>query len=310
PLSHFLATKQFQVRQAVVLVGRIAKALRHAHLQGVLHRDLKPANILINQEGKPIVTDFGLACFYDSSVRSRMTTEGKFVETDGDFVGTPAYVSPEQARGNLQQIGPPADVYSLGVILYEMLTGQLPYIGTPMAIIGQLVAEHIQPPLASSIRADVDPSLDHICAKMLAKRIEDRYSSMAEVEEVLNGYLRGPSAVSGDSTGLTNEMGVMDLESPSSASNTKIAKVDKTQSVSTRIQPGDKTDFADDWAYAYEQLSSGGFEQYRGYVLAIRNCSVIAAAKTQAELRREVEQKSPYDFDNVVILWVDDDDVR
>ena len=230
PLSFFMTAKQFQVRQAVVLVGRIAKSLHHAHLQGVLHRDLKPANILINQEGKPIVTDFGLACFYDNSVRSRMTT-------DGDFMGSPAYMSPEQARGDLRQIGPPTDIYSLGVILYELLTGELPFSGKPMAIIGQLIADDIQAPLVSTIRPEANPSIDRICAKMLAKRIEDRYSTLEEVEKDLGSFVKGAPTSSDESTGLTDEMVTVD----DSSISTRDAKIKGSHADSDRTLKGYKT---------------------------------------------------------------------
>ena len=105
-------------RAAVRLMVAVARAVRHAHAQGIIHRDLKPANILLTAENEPLIADFGLARWLDAS---------QHLTQPGDFLGTPAYMAPEQAAGLIDQIGPPADIWALGVILYELLAGQRPF---------------------------------------------------------------------------------------------------------------------------------------------------------------------------------------
>src|SRR5207244_11468198 len=102
------------------LVEALARAMDYAHLHGIIHRDLKPANVLVNHDGFPKITDFGLAKMLESD--SSQTRSGT-------LMGTPSYMAPEQARGDIHEVGPLADVYALGVILYEMLTGRNPFLG-------------------------------------------------------------------------------------------------------------------------------------------------------------------------------------
>ncbi len=181
PLSEFInPDKSIPERTAVALVRKLARALDHAHKHDVVHRDLKPANIMIDKEKEPVITDFGLACRTDAE-QSRMTQ-------DGTVLGTPAYMPPEQVKGEIDLVGPAADIYSLGVIFYELLTSELPFTGPVTAVIGQiLTAEPVKP---TELKPDVDPQLETICLKAMAKQIDDRYSSMAEFEEALKDYLR------------------------------------------------------------------------------------------------------------------------
>ncbi len=145
-----------------------ASALDYAHRQGVLHRDIKPANVLIGENGRVVLTDFGIA---------RIVSETQFTVT-GTLVGTPAYMSPEQGKG--MQISTPSDIYSLGIILYEMVTGKVPFdADTPLAVIHK----HINEPLPSprTIREDIPRVLEAVIVKALAKEPEDRYQSAAEM---------------------------------------------------------------------------------------------------------------------------------
>ncbi len=165
-------------RTSAVLVHRIALALAEAHRLNVIHRDLKPANVMIDKKREPVVMDFGLA--RQTDVESRMTQSGM-------MLGTPAYMSPEQISGKPDEIGKPADIYSLGVILYELLTGKLPFTGSMAQVVCQILQEEPTPP--SNLRPSVDPGLEAICARMMAKKVSDRFGSMTEVADAIKTYL-------------------------------------------------------------------------------------------------------------------------
>ena len=172
PLSDFInPEKPHRDRNVAYLARRIALALHEAHINGLVHRDVKPANIMIDQRNEPIVMDFGLARDIDDAEDARLTR-------DGAILGSPAYMSPEQIEAKTGQIGPASDIYSLGVILYELLTGQLPFQGSVASIIGQIVSREPEHPC--NIRPDINRRLADICMKAMAKRIEDRFHTMRE----------------------------------------------------------------------------------------------------------------------------------
>ena len=182
PLSNYTRGGSFlRQRHAAMLVRKIALALQDAHDNGVVHRDLKPSNIMIDKKNRPIITDFGLACQIDQQESPRLTQEGA-------IVGSPAYMSPEQVEGHRNLIGPACDIYSLGAILYELLTGQTPFEGSIAFVIGQIVSA--EPSRPSELRPSLDRDLETICLKMLEKTIEDRYASMNEVTQALTEYLQ------------------------------------------------------------------------------------------------------------------------
>jgi serine/threonine protein kinase len=165
----------------VALVHTLALALAEAHRLGVVHRDLKPSNILITPRGEPVVTDFGLALRLDAG-EERLTQAGA-------VMGTPHYMAPEQARGDLQAMGPSCDIYSLGVILYELLTGQVPFSASGvMALLSQVLFQDPVPP--RQLRPEIDGRLEAVCLKALAKRPEHRFASMEELAEALRGHLQ------------------------------------------------------------------------------------------------------------------------
>jgi formylglycine-generating enzyme required for sulfatase activity/serine/threonine protein kinase len=173
-------------RQVAALVGKLALALQEAHAKGVIHRDLKPSNIMIKatrSRREPVIVDFGLA-------RRESVDEARLTRS-GQIMGTPDYMAPEQIRGNPQEIGPACDIYALGVILYELLTGRLPFTGTGLAVIGQILTQEPLPP--ATFRPDLDPRLEAICLTAMARTVSDRFASMAALAASLTEYLRTPA---------------------------------------------------------------------------------------------------------------------
>ena len=188
PLSSYVRPEKGQdIRAAVKMVHKIAVALHDAHQRGVIHRDLKPDNIMIDRRKEPVIMDFGLAR-REGKADTQLTTAGQ-------IMGTPSYMPPEQVAGRVEDMGPGCDIYSLGVILYELLTGRLPFTGGLLAILTQIAVDRPQPP--STHRAEIDAELDAICQKAMEKKISDRYASMAEFAKALNDYANGTARRTG-----------------------------------------------------------------------------------------------------------------
>ena len=177
PLSK--VRKPQPIPTALRTVRRIARAMQVAHDHAVIHRDLKPDNIMIVDGDQPVVMDFGLA--------RRLDSEESLQTADGTVMGTPAYMSPEQAGGKQAEIGPQCDVYSLGVICYELLTGRRPFdADSILALLTKIATGTPAPP--SRLNPEIDAALDEICLRAIARDRDIRYASMREMDEALADY--------------------------------------------------------------------------------------------------------------------------
>lgn len=177
--------------RAAGLAAGVARGMAEAHRHGIVHRDLKPGNILLDGRGEPVVTDFGLALRAqppraEGDTGATLHHDPRLTQS-GMLVGTPAYMAPEQARGALDRIGPASDVYALGAILFELLTGRLPFPSVPL---GEMVRqlEQTPAPLPSALRRGIGPGLDAICRRALAKLPAERFASMDAFAQALAPY--------------------------------------------------------------------------------------------------------------------------
>jgi len=177
-LARKLDGKPQPPHEAARLVEQLARAVAYAHERGVVHRDLKPGNVLLTEGGEPKIADFGLA---------KMTDAGDNVTLSGTVMGTPAYMAPEQARGDTKQVGPAADHYTLGVILFELLTGRVPFTAeTTAALLRKVESE--EPPSLRVLCPGLSRDLEAICLMCLDKNAADRYPSAAALAEDLSNY--------------------------------------------------------------------------------------------------------------------------
>ena len=183
PLDQQLKNKTLSEHDAATLMHTLCVALQYAHDQGILHRDLKPANVLMTRDGRPKVTDFGLARKVQDDVEESSKTKV------GTIMGTPSYMSPEQARGDVHLLTPATDQYSLGAMLYVMLTGRPPFVGArPVDTVLQVI--HNEPIAPRQLQPKLSVDLETICLKALQKDVAKRYVSCTEMAEDLGRFLR------------------------------------------------------------------------------------------------------------------------
>jgi serine/threonine-protein kinase len=183
-LTARLAQGPLPPRDAAGMMVALARAVHYAHGQGIIHRDLKPSNILITPDGVPKISDFGLAKMVDYGMDQNVTVQGQ-------FLGTPRYMSPEQVQGRHDRIGPAADIFALGVIFYEMLTGRRPFEGASVVeVLNQVLTRDPEPP--SRINGTVPRELDTVALRCLSKVPEKRYASAGDLADDLERFLAEP----------------------------------------------------------------------------------------------------------------------
>ena len=196
-LATRLKRHRLSLAHAVELVATVSEALHYAHKQGFVHRDVKPGNILIDTTGQPFVVDFGVA------LREQSPT------TIYRYGGTPAYMSPEQARGEGHRVDGRSDVFSLGVVLYELLVGRRPFHGSREELLDQIASAEPKPPRQIDDR--IPRELERICHKALAKRASERYTTAWDLADDLRRYLHGTSDSQADAPPRAAEAALRDM---------------------------------------------------------------------------------------------------
>ena len=220
-LSTKLREQRLTYREAAELVAKVAEALHYAHKKGLVHRDVKPGNILIGSDGKPWVVDFGLA------LREENIGKGP------KYAGTPAYMSPEQARGEGHRVDGRSDIFSLGVVLYELLAGRKPFRGDTQAELLEQVTSYEPRPLRQ-YDEKLPKELERICHKAMAKRASERYSSAHDMAEDLRHFLAEQTVIP---SGMLPTAGItvaFDTQPPASDSTSAVATGTSTAEIGSR----------------------------------------------------------------------------
>ena len=168
-------------RRIIMLMAKVTRAVQYAHLHGILHRDLKPGNILLDGRGEPLVSDFGLAKWLDTSSDLTRTLM---------IFGTPGYIAPEQAKGPAKSLTPAADIYSLGAVLFDLFTGRTPFLGEHALAVIKQAGEKPAPKLRT-LAPLADRDVETICAKCLEREPQARYRSAGDLAEDLERWLEG-----------------------------------------------------------------------------------------------------------------------
>lgn len=214
-------------QKAAELTHKIADAIAYAHSHNIIHRDLKPANVLLDQNGEPRITDFGLA---------RKTNTDSGITKTGAVMGTPSYMPPEQAAGRMSDVGPLSDVYSLGAILYCLLTGRPPFqAANPLDTLQQVLEE--EPVSVTTLNSNVPTDLSTICGKCLQKDPAKRYRSAKDLADDLGRWERGDSILARP-TGYLERMEKWSKKQPAAAVSIGLIPVIVLRSTETGVSAG------------------------------------------------------------------------
>ncbi len=189
PLSTVSRSQPIDSAQAAQWVASIARALDYAHKMGIVHRDVKPQNIMLDSAGQPQLMDFGLA---------KRVNDDAGVTTEGSLLGTPAYMSPEQVRGETATVGPLSDQYAAGAILYELLVGERAFDGPAHAVLAQILSREPMP--IGSLNPTIPKDLQAIVEKAMSKDAGKRYVDCQALANDLESWLRGEPIVARTST--------------------------------------------------------------------------------------------------------------
>jgi eukaryotic-like serine/threonine-protein kinase len=224
--------------ESAELVAIVAEALHHAHKRGLVHRDVKPANILLDPAGRPYLTDFGLALKDDDYGRG------------SGICGTPAYMSPEQANGEGHRVDGRSDIFSLGVVFYELLTGRRPFRGdTAMDLLIEVATREVRPP--RQINDAVPKQLERICLKALAKRTSERYTAAKDFADDLRHFL---AHASGEKKSILGSKAVPDAQAPSRPAITPVPTTPSDQQPLKIVPKGLRAFDAEDADFFLELL--------------------------------------------------------
>jgi serine/threonine protein kinase len=176
-LDRWIKDERHSIDEICALFRKVLLGINKAHSHNIIHRDLKPDNIMIDADNEPIIMDFGLARRVDEDISSTVA---------GSLLGTPAYMSPEQASGDHARVGLQSDLYSLGVVLYEMLTGTLPFKGSLVVVLQKILKEEPAPPSKYLPGLAPGSPVERVCMKLMAKKLEDRFRNASEVLAILS----------------------------------------------------------------------------------------------------------------------------
>ena len=270
-LKDIIELRAVSAAEAAQICAKLADALEHAHEVGVIHRDLKPSNVLVDIDDEPHLTDFGLA---------KRDVGETTMTIDGQLVGTPAYMSPEQARGDGHAADARSDIYGLGVILFELLTNELPFRGNPRMLVVQILRD--DPPSPRKLNGSVPRDLETITLKCMEKDPAKRYQTAAEVGRELRRFLRGEPIVARPATRLS----ILDRwcrRNPVVAG--LIAAVAATLITATAVS----TYFAVHWRISAEQATEAQAESERSKAASQRARAGSEIANSEAVRERRIQ---------------------
>jgi serine/threonine-protein kinase len=262
--------------QAARLCATLADALQHAHEAGVVHRDLKPAHVLIDAQGAPHLIGFGLA-------KARDVRE---FSGDRQVLGTPAYMSPEQAAGDYARVDGRSDVYSLGVILYELLTGRRPFSGEPVMMLMRQ-----SPPPPRKIKKTIPRDLEAICLKALEKDLARRYQTAKDMGDDLRRFLEGKPSIARNASFIERAW-----------RRWRPARRDRLPHHGT-LAP----EILSDWRWALRARDAGELREHSGKFVGIVNQTCVDAGEDPATVRAAVAEQCNVSQERVLVLFVEED---